>query len=408
MALRKNQNFLSATEKKQFTDAVIALKAGGRDGNQYDQFVSMHNNNIPAGHFGPAFFAWHREYLIKFEEALQSIKNDQSLALPYWDWSVNQSQASSWPFTADFLGGNGNKDFQWQVADGPFAYNTGQWPLNVRSGSEPYPYLVRQLGDSRYAHSLPTWANVQDTLQATPYDVSPWNSISGSGFRNRSEGYIPSGSFGMHTRVHTWVGGSMTTWTSPNDPVFWLHHCFMDKLWADWQAMHKDQQPYLPPSGAAPDHNLTDPMPPWNTPNETVTPANVLTTMDHGYHYDTDGLLLAGEVLYPNQAIYLASPQAMAGKPNYLLVYDNTGVLKLERAGAQGAIWWSDNRPNENIGKATLESQGNLVIYGPDNKTVVWQSGTSVDDRPGYLSVQPDGHVSIFPRSGTKPIWTKP
>ena len=27
MALRKNQNFLSATEKKQFTDAVIALKA---------------------------------------------------------------------------------------------------------------------------------------------------------------------------------------------------------------------------------------------------------------------------------------------------------------------------------------------------------------------------------------------
>jgi hypothetical protein len=35
-----------------------------------------------------------------------------------------------------------------------------------------------------------------------------------------------------------WVGGSMLPMTSPNDPCFFLHHCFVDKIWADWQAAH--------------------------------------------------------------------------------------------------------------------------------------------------------------------------
>ena len=55
MALRKNQNFLSATEKKQFTDAVIALKDGGSSDNKYDELVHIHEQNVYAGHFGPAF-----------------------------------------------------------------------------------------------------------------------------------------------------------------------------------------------------------------------------------------------------------------------------------------------------------------------------------------------------------------
>ena len=39
----------------------------------------------------------------------------------------------------------------------------------------------------------------------------------------------------LHNRVHLWVGGNMAPMTSPNDPVFFLHHCFVDKAWADWQ-----------------------------------------------------------------------------------------------------------------------------------------------------------------------------
>jgi hypothetical protein len=62
---------------------------------------------------------------------------------------------------------------------------------------------------------------------------------------------------------------------------------------------------------------------------------------------------------------------------------------------------------NRNVGKCTLESDGNLVIYGQDNKTVVWQSASISRQVPCYLAVRPDGQVSIYPPQGP-PIWTKP
>lgn len=41
-----------------------------------------------------------------------------------------------------------------------------------------------------------------------------------------------------HGRVHASVGGEggdMTSMQSPNDPIFWLHHSMIDKLWNDYQ-----------------------------------------------------------------------------------------------------------------------------------------------------------------------------
>lgn len=392
MALRKNQNSLTAAEKKQLTDAVIALKNGGSPGNRYDQLVSTHLTNVPYGHFGPAFFPWHREFLLQFEQALQGIMG-QSLALPYWDWTANQSATSfGWPFTPDFLGGNGQGS-NWQVMDGPFAYNTNKWPLTVRTGSEPYPFLVRQFGPSQKpSRSLPTSADLQAALKAIPYDVPPWDITSGSGFRNRAEGNIP---FGMHNLVHMWVGGSMTTMTSPNDPVFWLHHCFMDRQWTDWQLMHQDQVAYLPRQGAPiKGHNLYDPMPPW-----TVRPADVLTTWDHGYHYDTDGFLVPEEVLYPGQTIY------SMGDHRYYLSYENDGNLRFWLRGWGNYLWQSSDSKKP-LGKCTMESQGNLVIRD-NNNNKIWESQT--DGNPGsYLVVRPDGHAAINAPGVPKPIWIQP
>lgn len=38
------------------------------------------------------------------------------------------------------------------------------------------------------------------------------------------------------TKVHVWVGGEMGAPSSAaNDPVFWLHHCNVDRLWDVWQ-----------------------------------------------------------------------------------------------------------------------------------------------------------------------------
>jgi Common central domain of tyrosinase len=43
--------------------------------------------------------------------------------------------------------------------------------------------------------------------------------------------------------VHNAVGGTMATAASPADPLFWLHHAFVDRLWARWQASPQGASP---------------------------------------------------------------------------------------------------------------------------------------------------------------------
>jgi tyrosinase len=72
--------------------------------------------------------------------------------------------------------------------------------------------------------------------------------------------------------------------TSPNDPVFFLHHCNVDRLWALWQEQHPDEQAYLPLAGGIEGVNLNDPMLPWGG---AATPASVTNHRALGYWYET-------------------------------------------------------------------------------------------------------------------------
>jgi tyrosinase len=90
----------------------------------------------------------------------------------------------------------------------------------------------------------------------------------------------PTGDPTMHNQVHDWVGGSMLTMFSPNDPVFWLVHANLDRLWAEWEDEHGYDYPV---SGAPPGQNLYDLMDPFG-----VTPASVLDHHQLGYYYDTE------------------------------------------------------------------------------------------------------------------------
>jgi tyrosinase len=93
--------------------------------------------------------------------------------------------------------------------------------------------------------------------------------------------------------VHRWMGGTMVAMSSPNDPVFWLHHANIDRLWSDWIRQHQDQSPYLPLTGGPQGHNLYDPMifhangapAPWEGDSR---PVDVLDHHSLGYSYDTD------------------------------------------------------------------------------------------------------------------------
>jgi tyrosinase len=279
MAIRKNQASLTAAERAAFVAAVKALKANGT----YDAFVAQHRAAFLAGvndpaHGGPGFLPWHREYLRRFERALRAV--NPGVSLPYWDWTVTSSPtAQLW--ATDFMGGNGSGPNQ-QVTTGPFAHATGQWTLTIRDPGETRPFLRRSFGAMG---QLPTAAAVQSANGVVPYDSSPWNrtSSTSTSFRNRLEGVI-------HNPGHMWVGGSMMDMSSPNDPVFWLHHCNIDRLWAVWQRTHPTQG-YLPPSGTTgvvAGHALDDPMPPWAGEPVPPTPRRVLNHHPLGYRYDDE------------------------------------------------------------------------------------------------------------------------
>ncbi|MGW4897152.1 tyrosinase MelC2 [Kitasatospora sp. NPDC004240] len=273
MAVRKNQATLTAQEKRAFVNAVLALKRNGG----YDSFVSTHNTFIISdtdsgervGHRSPSFLPWHRKFLLQFEQALQAI--DPAVTLPYWDWTADRSTSSS-IWGADFMGGNGRSS-DGQVTTGPFAYSSGNWTLAVRPDSRQF--LRRSLAGG--VAQLPTRTETDGVLAIAEYDAAPWNSTS-AGFRNNLEGWRGAN---LHNRVHVWVGGLMSSGMSPNDPVFWLHHCFIDKLWSEWQKRHPSSG-YLPTGGTTNVVDLNETMKPWND----VTPAQLL---DHSslYTYDT-------------------------------------------------------------------------------------------------------------------------
>ena len=247
MNTRKNHTDMSAAEKAAFVSAVLALKNNvdsvlnpGKM-KRYDDFVQVHKNAMmgpdmimPMPHGGPLFFPWHRVLLRQFELALQSAAGDATIAIPYWDWELSGTNS---PFTDDFLGGDGDAAQGHRVVSGPFAYAGKKFKIRVWDDPTGDPGLSREFGTDPTAY-LPTPSQVASALTKIPYSPGP------NSWEKTCEG-------GLHNPVHRWIGGNMALATSPNDPVFFMHHCYIDTLWETWRKQHPTTDPYLPASGSA-------------------------------------------------------------------------------------------------------------------------------------------------------------
>jgi tyrosinase len=236
----------------------------------YDQFVIWHyvamNTLTPpelelnpaarnAAHRGSVFLPWHRFMLLLLEQHLQRVLEDESFGLPYWDWAADgdhqpvgeQPGLALWKDTG--IGGAGRP-----VQDGPFRFDREHpddsfkvmFFEDVISGALSVPLaargLVRQLQRPTSTLGLPTSQQVKDVLVSqTDYDIRDWDAGCRKGIRNLLEGWIP---FSLerrpelHNRVHVWIGGDMGPGTSPNDPVFYLNHCNVDRIWEAWMVKH--------------------------------------------------------------------------------------------------------------------------------------------------------------------------
>jgi tyrosinase len=203
-------------------------------------------------------------------------------------------------WSAEFLGGNGVKERDWEVVDGPFAFRTGCWPLTVPgtfAGEKVPPYLRRGFGQFTdpfgvLVSTLPTKEDVRAALKEPLYDIAPWDARPFTGgFRNRLEGWVTNVAdplnvkrpgVQLHNRTHIFIGGTMKFAWSPNDPVFLLHHAYVDRLWALWEkyqrrtnkALAPNEVLYLPRKGGPMGHNLYDPMYPFQPPVRVIDVLN--------------------------------------------------------------------------------------------------------------------------------------
>lgn len=273
---RKDVSTLTRFERRRFVNALLEVKRRG----EYDSFVRIHmeyyapdgETGLRVAHMAPSFLPWHRRFLLDLEGALRRV--DDSVTVPYWDWTRNRTRTAV-PWTEDLLGGTGRRSDR-QVMTGPFAFRHGGW--TVKEGVTGTKYLMRDLSRSRDPLTLPTPKDVEEALADPVYDTAPWNSTSVRGFRNKVEGWGPGrppASWRNHNRVHRWVGGHMVGGASVNDPVFWLHHAFVDLLWARWQQRSRGARylPAKPPARGDAQHGRVvarqEKLPPWDvTPQD--------------------------------------------------------------------------------------------------------------------------------------------
>lgn len=290
LTVRKNVLSLSDDEIDRLVAGFKAMKAK----NTYDPFiishyqafawVSLDGTSVNSAHMGPAFLPWHRAFLFDFEYRLQQAMDDFTFGLPYWDWTDSRSV-----WTDNLMGGEGVP-----VISGPFT--PSQWSTIDENGRET-DGLVRVFGHDDWKN-LPTMTDVQRLFYYSIYDTPPYTTTSRNSFRNALEGYSskpfdPSDLETIrtitHNLVHAWVGGPGGQMSevriAPNDPIFFLHHCNVDRIWAQWQSIHPTSS-YLPINGGPEGHNLDDFMFPWNAGKMTRKPSEMLSPRELGYSYD--------------------------------------------------------------------------------------------------------------------------
>jgi hypothetical protein len=459
---------LTAAQMGQYVLAVKKLKTTDAPGGDpsipaaavtskisvYDWYVQVHEEAMKhAVHSSPWFLPWHRQFILDFENALRLVGGyPAGLGLPYWDWAgdpPNAREKNSAVWAVNFMGGDGEQpaqgqsqaaDFAGDVKTGPFQAGP-QWKLTITEGTPPAGTtpgtnnLRRGMGRNPVAPTLPTQPQVNDVLKRPAYDSDPWNQDSpyATSFRNALEGWAtPAGLFNppavlpeMHNRAHVWVGGSMIPSSSPNDPVFFLHHANIDRIWAQWQDNNPGQ--HYAPQLTPPDELQTpgenkpprpriggdDPMWPWTETGKTVTPNGVWNYKSLGYLYGTGYVIdqMAGNGTEgssgdggPASSAQLGYPWAVAATADGggFLIADaiNLAVRKVSLTGYITRVAGNGTKGSGGDGGPATSAQlggpggvaatadGGFLIADPINQTVRKVSAAGIITRVAGTGIQ--------------------
>ena len=185
------------------------------------------------------FLPWHRMSLLQFERIVQFLTGVDDWALPYWDYP----DASHVEIPEAFLD------------ESSALFQPGR---EFRPRPRP----------------VPTWPNSGSFIDF------------GGGRRNthahigRQPGSLE---LNPHNPVHGIVGGDMASFQSPLDPLFWIHHCAIDRFWEVWLTLEDRMNP---PDARWLDSSFDFPDPRSATGRRTLFVRDIKTAADAGYAYD--------------------------------------------------------------------------------------------------------------------------
>ena len=241
--IRKNVRNLTTTELNQVRkgyELMYSLNAQD-DYRSYCKWAGYHG--IP-DHFCPhgnqRFLTWHRAYMYGMENTMGQLLGDPSFALPYWDWTSQVSQNEGIP--------KAYTDTTYVDKDG----NTKPNPLLTAIKCYDGTQTTRRPG-------APPFLGFLETMVSAAIN----NTNSYDEFNARIEQ--------PHNSLHGWVSGDMGAIdTAAYDPVFYAHHCNVDRQWWQWQQKNPGVNP----------EDLDVTLTPWN-----MQVKDVLTTNQLGYVY---------------------------------------------------------------------------------------------------------------------------
>ncbi|XP_037123810.1 tyrosinase [Syngnathus acus] len=254
------------------------------DINSYDLFVWMHYyvsrdaflggpgnvwTDIDFAHESAAFLPWHRVYLLHWENEIRKLTGDFNFTIPYWDWRDVQTcevctdslMGGRSPFNPNLIS-PASVFSSWKViCTQPEEYNRREALCNA---TEEGP-LLRNPGnhDTNRVQRLPTSADVDSAVGLREYETGSMDRFANMSFRNVLEGFASpatgmavQGQSTMHNALHVFMNGSMSSVQgSANDPIFLLHHAFIDSIFERWLRTHQPSRTFYPFANAPIGHN---------------------------------------------------------------------------------------------------------------------------------------------------------
>ncbi|KAK6498322.1 hypothetical protein TWF481_010913 [Arthrobotrys musiformis] len=464
LALRRMQNMAT-------TDPLSYYQIAGIHGRPYMPWAGVNaprGTNLNTGyctHADVLFLPWHRPYLSLFEQSLwsnaaavveeirqagqTSLYNRYNavlpaIRLPYWDWAADASvprEVGEMP------------TIQVETARGmqtiPNPLYTYRFQTNLAEFAAVQPF-----GRMRETYRWPSPTNTPDgytsqgaalnnamrriagDLRNRAYRLLSYTDFNAVGTRVTAPGQPARDSLeGVHDTVHGTTGSNGHMSFVDNaafDPIFWLHHANMDRLFAIWQATNPGRYSlsgssagtYAIPRGTPENMNLQ--MPPFRSSENTFhTPAGVTRPESFGYSYPETLNQTPGNVIAAVNRLYApGTPSGNLGTAVRAAKHKRTVVRRqdvkpasnLNTPPSPDALTTIQDKVVEDqkyqdweteikVNNAALKSSFNIHIFVGDvpSDSKTWASDKNLVGTHSIITTVDGGHMESLV-SGTVPL----